>query len=84
MSYQHPLAEKAYLTPRDLAAETPVTYPVPDDILDIIRKFLKPRGIEPKPHTADLTVAILQLVASRRGIAALPNWAVQLSGNRLY
>lgn len=31
MSCQHPLAEKAYLTPRNLAAETPVTYPVPDD-----------------------------------------------------
>jgi LysR family transcriptional regulator for metE and metH len=76
MSCQHPLAEKAYLTPRDLAAETPVTYPVPDDILDIIRKFLKPRGIEPKRRTAELTVAILQLVASRRGIAALPNWTV--------
>jgi LysR family transcriptional regulator, regulator for metE and metH len=54
-----------------------MTYPVPEEMLDIIRNYLKPRGIEPKRRTAELTVAILQLVASRRGIAAMPNWAVQ-------
>ena len=77
VSRLHPLAEKDYLTPRDFANETLVTYPVPDDMLDVIRNFLRPRGIEPKRRTAELTVAILQLVASRRGIAALPSWAVQ-------
>jgi LysR family transcriptional regulator for metE and metH len=77
VSCLHPLAEKDYLTPRDFANETLVTYPVPDDMLDVIRNFLRPRGIEPKRRTAELTVAILQLVASRRGIAALPGWAVQ-------
>lgn len=77
VSYLHPLAEKDYLTPRDFANETLVTYPVPDDMIDVIREFLRPRGIEPKRRTAELTVAILQLVASRRGIAALPGWAVQ-------
>jgi len=30
-----------------------------------------------KRRTAELTIAILQLVASRRGIAALPNWGVK-------
>ena len=77
VSCLHPLAEKDYLTPRDFAAETLVTYPVPDEMIDVIRNFLRPRGIEPKRRTAELTVAILQLVASRRGIAALPGWAVQ-------
>ena len=77
LSCLHPLAAKDYLTARDFAAETLVTYPVPDDMLDVIRNFLRPRGIEPKRRTAELTVAILQLVASRRGIAALPGWAVQ-------
>jgi len=77
VSCLHSLAAKAYLTPRDFANETLVTYPVPDDMLDVIRNFLRPRGIEPKRRTAELTVAILQLVASRRGIAALPGWAVQ-------
>ncbi|QXP91497.1 LysR family transcriptional regulator [Methylococcus capsulatus] len=77
VSRQHPLAPKAFLTPEDFAEETLLSYPVPEDMLDIVRKVLKPRGIEPKRRTAELTVAILQLVASRRGIAALPNWTVQ-------
>ncbi len=77
VSCLHSLASKDYLTPRDFAGETLVTYPVSDDMLDVVRNFLRPRGVEPKRRTAELTVAILQLVASRRGIAALPSWAVQ-------
>ncbi|MGZ8966852.1 MAG: LysR family transcriptional regulator [Gallionella sp.] len=77
VSCLHPLAKKDHLTPHDFADETLVTYPVADEMLDVVRLFLKPRGIEPKRRTAELTVAILQLVASRRGIAAMPAWAVQ-------
>jgi LysR family transcriptional regulator for metE and metH len=77
VSRQHPFAAKSYLEPEDFADETLITYPVRDDMLDIIRKVLRPKGIEPKRRSAELTVAILQLVASRRGIAALPNWSVQ-------
>ncbi|WP_133718657.1 LysR family transcriptional regulator [Methylocaldum gracile] len=77
VSRQHPFAPKPFLKPEDFAAETLISYPVPDDMLDIVREVLKPVGIEPKRRTAELTVAILQLVASRRGIAALPNWTVQ-------
>lgn len=77
VSTLHPLAHKEYLSARDFAQETLVTYPVPEEMLDVMRNFLTPRGIVPKRRTAELTVAILQLVASRRGIAALPNWAVQ-------
>lgn len=53
-----------------------MNYPVPDDMLDIVKQVLKTAGIEPKQRTSELTVAILQLIASRRGIAALPWWAV--------
>ena len=77
VSCLHALAQKDYLTPHDFADETLLTYPVADDMLDVVRLFLRPRGIAPKRRTAELTVAILQLVASRRGIAALPEWAVQ-------
>ena len=77
VSNLHPLAQKAYLTPRDFTDETLVTYPVQDDMLDVVRQFLRPRGVNPKRRTAELTVAILQMVASQRGIAALPEWAVQ-------
>lgn len=33
-------------------------------------------GHPPRARTVELTIAILQLVASRRGLAALPGWAV--------
>ncbi|CAL1239124.1 LysR family transcriptional regulator [Candidatus Methylocalor cossyra] len=84
VSKQHPYASRAFLRPEDFAEETLISYPVPEDMLDIVRKVLKPRGLEPKRRTAELTVAILQLVASRRGIAALPNWTVQSYVERGY
>ena len=73
----HRLLERPYLRPRDFAGETLITYPVPDRMLDVVRRVLQPAGINPPRRTAELTVAILQLVASRRGIAVLPRWAVQ-------
>ena len=72
----HPLANKAVWQAQDFADETLITYPVPDDMLDLMKKVLLPRGICPPRRTSELTIAIVQLVASRRGIAALPYWAV--------
>ncbi len=76
MSPRHPLAAKTWLEAADFARETLITYPVPDEMLDVMKHFLTPAGINPKRRTAELTVAILQLVASGRGIAALPSWTV--------
>ncbi len=76
MSPRHPLAAKTWLEAADFAQETLITYPVPDEMLDVMKHFLTPAGINPKRRTAELTVAILQLVASGRGIAALPSWTV--------
>ncbi|HLZ99314.1 MAG TPA: LysR family transcriptional regulator [Steroidobacteraceae bacterium] len=76
MSPRHPLASKQWLEADDFAAETLITYPVPDEMLDLMKHCLTPAGINPKRRTAELTVAILQLVASGRGIAALPSWTV--------
>jgi LysR family transcriptional regulator for metE and metH len=72
----HSLASKKCLTPADFASHTLITYPVPEDRLDLIRRVLAPAGVKPARREAQLTVAILQLVASRRGLAALPAWAV--------
>ncbi len=72
----HPLRAKSYLEARDFANETLITYPVPEDRIDLIRGVLKPARVRFKRRTAELTVAILQLVASRRGIAALPSWGL--------
>jgi LysR family transcriptional regulator for metE and metH len=77
MAVDHPLARRAWLRPEDFAAETLITYPVPPQRIDLMRQVLKPRGIRPRIRTAELTIAILQLVASRRGLAALPGWGVQ-------
>lgn len=77
LAHKHPLTKKAYLNAADFARETLITYPIPDDRIDIVREVLGPAGINPVRRTAMLTVAILQLVASQRGIAAMPAWAVQ-------
>jgi len=73
----HPLRHKRFITARDLADETLITYPVPDARIDLVREVLAPAKVNPARRTAELTVAIVQLVASRRGVAALPSWGLQ-------
>lgn len=73
----HPLAGKEVWGAEDFKDETWITYPVPDDMLDLLRKVLRPAGIMPTRRTSELTIAIIQLVASKRGIATLPYWAVK-------
>jgi LysR family transcriptional regulator for metE and metH len=73
----HPLNAKKYIEPDDLRDLTLISYPVERSRLDIFNYFLEPAGIEPAmQRTAELTVMILQLVASGRGVAALPNWVL--------
>lgn len=74
---EHPLRAKRILHAADFADVTLITYPVPEDRIDLIFNVLKPAGIHPERRTAELTVAILQLVASRRGVAALPSWGIK-------
>lgn len=71
----HALAEKAIWRAEDFQDETWITYPVPDEMLDLVRQVLKPAGISPARRTTELTIAMIQLVASRRGIATVPYWA---------
>ncbi|HSP57645.1 MAG TPA: LysR family transcriptional regulator [Halomonas sp.] len=74
---QHPLAGKAFVTPEELAAETLITYPVEHARLDVFTQFLDPAGLRPREvRTAELTIMMMQLVASGRGVCALPNWAL--------
>jgi len=77
MAQRHRLHGQRRLTPQDFAGETLITYPVPEQRIDLIREVLWPHGIAFERRSAELTVAILQLVASRRGLAALPNWAIK-------
>lgn len=76
-SKDHYLAQKEIWDAEDFRDETLIHYPVPDDMLDLLRKVLFPAGINPARRTSELTIAIIQLVASKRGVAALPYWAVK-------
>ncbi|MET3138320.1 LysR family transcriptional regulator for metE and metH [Undibacterium sp. GrIS 1.2] len=84
LAKDHALATRDYLVAQDFATDTLITYPVPDEMLDIVRQVLKPAGVEVARRTTELTVAMLQLVASKRGIATLPVWAAQNYVNRDY
>jgi LysR family transcriptional regulator for metE and metH len=76
MSRQHRLVARRHIQPEDLAQETLITYPVEQNRLDVFTRFLDPADVEPAEiRNAELTVMIMQLVASGRGVAALPNWA---------
>ncbi|MBP8204712.1 MAG: LysR family transcriptional regulator [Giesbergeria sp.] len=74
----HALADAPCVNPRQLAQEVLITYPVATDRLDIYTQFLLPAGVLPKRHkTIETTDIMLQMVASGRGVAALPRWLVQ-------
>ena len=74
---EHLLNKKSRLQAIDFTDETLITYPVPEARIDVIRQVLKPANISFNRRTAELTIAIMQLVASRRGLAALPSWGIQ-------
>ncbi|ATQ73518.1 LysR family transcriptional regulator [Massilia violaceinigra] len=77
LAQKHRLATQRRLEAADFEGETLITYPVPEERIDLIREVLRPANVRFERRTAELTVAILQLVASRRGLAALPNWAIK-------
>ena len=55
-----------------------ISYPVDIERLDIYNQFLLPAGVTPKRHKAiETTDIMLQMVASGRGVAALPRWLVE-------
>jgi LysR family transcriptional regulator for metE and metH len=73
----HRFAGRAYVLPADLEPENLITYPVALERLDIYSQFLLPAGSLPKRHqTIETTDIMLQMVASGRGVAALPRWLV--------
>jgi len=74
----HALAQAPYVKPKQLTQEVLITYPVATDRLDIYNQFLLPAGISPRHHKMiENTDIMLQMVASGRGVAALPRWLVQ-------
>ncbi|WP_459614552.1 LysR family transcriptional regulator [Bordetella sp. 2513F-2] len=73
----NPLAAEKYVVAEQLIDQTLITYPVDRQRLDVFTAFLDPADVEPAAlRRAELTPIIVQLVASNRGVAALPNWAL--------
>ena len=72
---EHALAGHKHVNPKDLVHEVLITYPVAVDRLDIYTQFLLPAGVSPRRHkTIETTDIMVQMVASGRGVAALPRW----------
>lgn len=68
---------KSYVEPQDLADETLIIYPVDPERLSIFSSFLTPAGVAPaETRQTELTLMMIQLVASELGVCVLPNWAV--------
>ncbi len=80
----HALAQAEYVEPAQLIGETLITYPVETDRLDIYNQFLRPAGVVPRRHkTIETTDIMLQMVASDRGVAALPRWLADEYADRM-
>lgn len=74
----HALAKVAYVKPRQLTQEVLISYPVPFERLDIYNQFLLPAGVTPRRHKSiETTDIMMQMVASGRGVAAMPRWLVE-------
>jgi len=75
---KHRLADASFILADELADEVLITYPVEIDRLDIYNQFLMPANVMPKRHKViETTDIMLQMVASGRGVAALPRWLVE-------
>jgi LysR family transcriptional regulator for metE and metH len=80
----HALADVAHVKPAQLVNEVLITYPVAAERLDIYTQFLQPAGIAPRQHkTIETTDILLQMVASGRGVTALPRWLAEQYAERL-
>ncbi|MFM2482622.1 LysR substrate-binding domain-containing protein [Celerinatantimonas sp. YJH-8] len=77
VALNHRLATKDIITPTDFVQETLLSYPVETSRLDLFNLFLGPAGVKPRAvRQVDMTMMMMQLVASNLGVAVLPNWAL--------
>jgi LysR family transcriptional regulator for metE and metH len=80
----HALARSRHVLPEQLSEETLITYPVTVDRLDVYTLFMTPAGVIPRRHKViETTDIMLQMVASGRGVAALPRWLAQEYADKL-
>ncbi|MCG7869200.1 MAG: LysR family transcriptional regulator [gamma proteobacterium symbiont of Stewartia floridana] len=74
----HPLAEKDWVSPQQLASEVLITFPVAEERLDVLNSFLWPAGVRPQQHKQIESIEImLQLVSLSRGVTVIPDWLIE-------
>ncbi len=74
----HPLNNKQWLEPNDFKKETLIIYPVDQKKLDVFQRFLIPAKVHPQQlRYSELTLMMLQLVDSNRGLCVLPKWLIE-------
>jgi len=79
----HPYRDSDFVIPRQLGDEILFTYPVSQDRLDIYTNFLSPEGMTVRRQkVVETTEMMIQMVASGRGVAALPRWLVEDHSNK--
>ncbi len=84
VAQSHALAGRPSIAATDLADQVLFSYPVDTSRLDIYTHLLMPARCSPRRHkTVESTDIMLQLVAARRGVAALPRWLVAEYSQRL-
>ncbi len=77
MAQDHALVNQPVIPAELLANTTLITYPVEPQRLSIYRELLNPAGIAPAAvRQCELTLMMVQLVMSGRGVAALPDWVI--------
>lgn len=85
VSRQHPLSGEQCIYPQDMYDDILITYPVERERLDIFTRFLLPAGVEPSlVRHSQINAMTLQLIASNRGVAALPCWVVNRAVRQQY
>jgi len=76
----HPLSTRDYIEAADFADQNVITYPVPQERLDLFSQLLLPAAIAPKSvRQVELTSVILLLVGANKGVSVLPDWVLQSS-----
>ena len=79
VSIDHPLAGIEKLTPEQLSNEVLLTFPVPQERLDILTYFLTPAHSVPKMLKPIESLEImLQMTALGRGVCVLPDWLADI------
>jgi LysR family transcriptional regulator for metE and metH len=73
----HPFASRPFVTPEQLAAERLFLYSRTLDDSFIVRRVMRPAGIEPTSVTfLQLTEAMLEMIKARMGVSVLPVWSI--------